>query len=174
MVKVRMLRGRLERSNFRRFAGVVLTALILLTARGAEAEEGRFSDRFFRGTSPGELRPAKVAVVGALYVAAVASISIGAASLIQAGQKGDDADAFKREHTQGFCNDLASPTCASYRNLLDEQQEARNTGWILLGSGGLLALGGVLTAELWKNDAAPRVAVQVGPGALSLGLSGRF
>ncbi|HEX5101013.1 MAG TPA: hypothetical protein VFV94_15995 [Polyangiaceae bacterium] len=169
-----MLRGRLERSNFRRFAGVALTALTLLATRAAHAEEGRFSDRFFRGTSPGELRTAKVAVVGALYVAAVASVSIGVASLIQAGQKGDDADSFKREQSQGFCNDLASPACASYRNLLDEQREARNTGWILVGSGGLLALGGALTAELWKNDARARVAVRVSPGGLSLGLTGNF
>lgn len=174
MVIERMLRGRLERSRFRRFAGVALTALTLLATRAAQAEEGRFSDRFFRGTSPGELRTAKVAVVGALYVAAVASLSIGVASLIQAGQKGDDADAMKRDQAQGFCNDLASPACASYRNLLDEERAAKNTGWILVGSGGLLALGGALTAELWKNDAAPRAAVRATAGGLSLGLTGRF
>jgi len=159
-----MLRGRL----------LPLAFATLLVARGAHADEGRFSDRFFRGTSPGELRPVKVAVVGALYVAAVAGVSIGVASLLQAGQKGDEASAFKHEQAQGFCSDLASPACASYRNLLDEERAAKNTGWLLIGSGGLLALGGALTAELWKNDAAPRVAVRVAPSVVSLGLTGRF
>jgi hypothetical protein len=169
-----MLRGRHDRSTLTRVAGVALTVATMLVASGVHAEEGRFSDRFFRGTSPGELKTAKVAVVGALYVGAVASISIGVASLIQAGQKSDDAETFKREQGQGFCSDLASPTCASYRNLLDQEHTAKNTGWLLVGAGGALALGGALTAELWKNDAAPRVAVRVAPGALSLGLTGRF
>jgi len=159
-----MLRGRLA----------LLALGIVLFARGAAAEESRFSDRFFRGTSPGELPGAKVAVVGALYVGAVASLSIGVASLVQAGQKGNDADAFKHEQAAGFCSDLASPACASYRGLLDEERSARNIGWILLGSGGLLALGGALTAELWQNDAAPQLAVRVGPDTLGLGLSGKF
>ena len=154
-----------------------LTALalgIVLFARGAAAEESRFSDRFFRGTSPGALPGAKVAVVGALYVGAVASVTIGVASLVQAGQKGNDADDFKSAQMPGFCNDLASPACAGYRGLLDEERSTRNVGWILLGSGGLLALGGALTAELWHNDAAPQVAVGVTPGGFTLGLSGRF
>jgi hypothetical protein len=159
-----MARGRLT----------LLALGIVLFARGAAAEESRFSDRFFRGTSPGELPAAKVAVVGALYVGAVASLSIGVASLVQAGQKGNEADGFKHDQAPGFCTDLASPACAGYRGLLDEERATRNVGWILLGSGGLLALGGALTAELWQNDAAPQVAVGVGPGTLTLGLSGKF
>jgi hypothetical protein len=158
-----MVRGRLA-----------LTLGIVLFARGAGAEESRFSDRFFRGTSPGELPTAKVAVVGALYVGAVASVSIGVASLVQAGQKGNEADELKQQQAPGFCNDLASPACASYRGLLDEERSARNVGWILLGSGGFLTLAGALTAELWHNDAAPQVAVSAGPGSFALGLSGKF
>lgn len=159
-----MVRGRLR----------LLAIGIVLFARGAGAEEARFSDRFFRGTSPGELPTAKVAVVGGLYVGAVASVSVGVASLVQAGQKGDDAGDFKRQQEPGFCNDLASPACANYRSLLDEERSARNIGWILVGSGGLLTLAGALTAELWQNDAAPEVAVSAGPGAFALGLSGKF
>jgi len=159
-----MLRGRLA----------ALALGIVFFARGAAAEESRFSDRFFRGTSPGELPGAKVAVVGALYVGAVTSLSIGVASLVQAGQKSDDADEFRSAQMPGFCNDLASPACASYRGQLDEERAARNVGWILLGSGGLLALGGALTAELWQNDAAPEVAVGVTPGGFTLGVSGKF
>jgi len=159
-----MARGRLA----------LLALGIVLFAEGASAEESRFSDRFFRGTSPGELPVAKVAVVGAFYAGAVASVSIGVASLVQAGQKGHDADDYKHAQQPGFCNDLASPACAGYRGLLDEERSARNIGWILLGSGGLLTLAGALTAELWQNDAAPRVAVGVGPGTLTLGVSGKF
>ena len=147
---------------------------VVLFARGAGAEESRFSDRFFRGTSPGELPTAKLAVVGAFYVGAVASVSIGVASLVQAGQKGEDADAFKHDQAPGFCSDLASPACANYRGLLDEERSARNIGWILVGSGGLLTLAGALTAELWKNEAAPQVAVRAAPGSFALGLSGKF
>lgn len=159
-----MLRGRLA----------ALAVGIVLFSRGAAAEESRFSDRFFRGTSPGELPGAKVAVVGALYVSAVASLSIGVASLVQAGQKGNDADDFKSAQMPGFCNDIASPACASYRGQLDEERATRNVGWILLGSGGLLALGGALTAELWQNDTTTQVAVGVAPGGLTLGVSGQF
>jgi hypothetical protein len=153
---------------------MLLALGIVLVTRGAGAEESRFSDRFFRGTSPGDLPAAKVAVVGALYVGAVASVSIGVASLVQSGQKSDDADKFKQQQPAGFCNDLASPACANYRSLLDEEHSARSIGWILVGSGGLLTLAGALTAELWKNDAAPQVAVSAGPGSFALGVSGRF
>jgi hypothetical protein len=152
----------------------VLTAALLLFARGAQAEEARFSDRFFRGTSPGELPTAKVAVVGALYVGAVASISLGVASLIQAGAKADDAKSFKQAQAPGFCNDRASPSCASYRNLLDEQRSAQGTGLLLLGTGAVLGIGGALTAELWRNDAPARVTLDLAPHSLTLGVSGKF
>jgi hypothetical protein len=150
-----------------------LTAAFVLLAPGAHAEESRFSDRFFRGTSPGELPTAKVVSVGALYAAAIASVSLGAVSLVQAGDRGRDADAYKHEQPPGFCNDMASPSCANYRSLLDEERSKRNVGLILLGTGGVLTLAGALTAELWHNE-VPRVALDVGPGAVSLGVSGAF
>lgn len=164
MVLMPMVRGRLA----------LLTLGIVLFAPGAGAEESRFSDRFFRGTSPGDLPAGKAAVVGALYVGAVASMSIGVASLVQAANKGHDADDFKHQQAPGFCGDLASPACASYRGLLDEERSARNVGWILVGSGGLLTLAGALTAELWKNDATPEIAVHAGPGSFTVGISGKF
>jgi len=150
-----------------------LTAAVVLTTSGARAEEARFSDRFFRGTSPGELPAAKMVTVGALYAAAVASVSLGTVSLIQAGQRGDAASTYKHEQAPGFCNDLASPSCANYRSLLDEERSKRNVGLILLGTGGLLTLAGALTAELWQNE-APRVALDVRPDGMSLGISGNF
>ncbi len=163
MLRGAMIRGRLA----------ALTAAIVLVTRGAHAEESSFSDRFFRGTSPGELPPAKVAVVGGLYVAAVASVSLGVASFIQAGNKGDEADTYKQGQVVGFCNDLSTPACAGYRTLLDEERTRRAAGWMLLGAGGLFALGGALTAELWQND-APQVSLEVRPHTLSLGFSGKF
>jgi hypothetical protein len=148
-------------------------AVVLFVSSGAHADESRFADRFFRGTSPGELPTAKMVTVGTLYVVAVASVSLGAVSLVQAGDRGRDADAYKHDQAPGFCNDLASASCANYRSLLDEERSKRNVGLVLLGSGGLLALAGALTAELWHNE-LPRVALDVRPGALTLSVSGAF
>lgn len=150
-----------------------LTAALVLVAPGAHAEKSRFSDRFFRGTSPGELPTGKLITVGTLYVAAVASVSLGTVSLVQAGDRGRDAETYKHEQAPGFCNDLASPSCATYRSMLDEERSKRNTGFILLGTGGLFTLAGALTAELWQND-VPRVALEVRPGGAMLGVSGAF
>ena len=165
-----------------------LTAALLLVAPGVHAEESRaaastpapaagsasFGDRFFRGTSPGELPTEKLALVAGLYVAAATSVGVGVASMLSAGSKHDDAETFKHAQEPGFCNDLASSTCAGYRHLLDEERSRRGTGLLLLGLGGLLAVGGGLTAEIWHNDAAPAVALELGDGKLTLGVSGRF
>jgi hypothetical protein len=145
------------------------------SAEPAPVETGTsFSDRFFRGTSPGELPTEKLAFVAGLYVAAGTSVGIGIATLVGASSKGDDADTFKHAQAPGFCNDLASPGCATYRRLLAEERSRRETGILLLGIGGLFALGGGVTAELWQNDAGPSVALIVEDHGLSLGLSGRF
>ena len=168
------------------------TAALLLVAPGVRAEEPsstgastaastaapaepepRFGDRFFRGTSPGQLPTEKLALVAGLYVGAATSVGVGLATLLSAGTKHDDAEAFKHSQPQGFCTDLASPSCANYRRLLGEEHSRRDTGYLLLGLGGVLALGGGLTAQLWHND-APRVALGVAPTGVSLGVSGEF
>jgi hypothetical protein len=166
-----------------------LTAALLLVAPGVHAEEphaaatsapppaeetASFGDRFFRGTSPGELPTEKLALVAGLYVAAATSVGVGVGSMLSASGKHDDAEAYKHAQAAGFCNDLASSTCAGYRVLLDEERSRRGAGLLLLGLGGLLALGGGLTAEIWHNDAAPSVALDLGDGKLTLGVSGRF
>ncbi|HEV8548451.1 MAG TPA: hypothetical protein VGQ57_05465 [Polyangiaceae bacterium] len=153
--------------------GLLLSLSLVLCAQSAHAEPTRFSDRFFRGTTPGELPTAKVAVVGSLYAGAVASITFGVLGLARSGSKHDDAESFKQSQPPGFCNDLSSAPCASYRDLLDDQRRSRNMGYLLLGTGGLLALSGALTAELWHN-APPRVALELRPGTLALSLSGQF
>jgi hypothetical protein len=169
------------------------TAALLLVAPGVRAEEPSaatasttaptsaraeaapsFSDRFFRGTSPGELPTEKLALVASLYVGAATSVGVGIATLLGAGSKHDDAVSFKHTQPPGFCNDLASAGCATYRRLLGEEQSRRDTGVLLLGLGGVLALGGGITAQVWHNDSAPRVAVEVGPNGAMLGLSGKF
>ncbi len=147
------------------------------TAPAAEppAEAGpSFGDRFFRGTSPGELPTEKLALVAGLYVAAATSAGIGIATLVGASAKSDEADSFKQQQAQGFCHDLASPSCATYRRLLGDERARRETGILLLGVGGLLALGGGVTAELWQNDVAPEIALRVGEDGVSFGVSGRF
>jgi len=183
VVRGDMLRHRLAAS----------TAALLLVAPGVRAEEPSsaggstttsvtapaepepsFSDRFFRGTSPGELPTEKLALVAGLYVGAATSVGVGVATLLGAGSKHDDADTFKHDQPPGFCNDLASPSCATYRRLLGEERSRRDAGILLLGLGGALALGGGITAQVWHNDSAPRVALSVAGGGLMLGVSGEF
>jgi hypothetical protein len=169
------------------------TAALLLMAPGVRAEEPSaatassassasapaepapsFGDRFFRGTSPGELPTEKLALVASLYVGAATSVGVGIATLLGAGGKHDDAEAFKHTQQPGFCNDLASSGCANYRRLLGEERSRRDTGVLLLGLGGVLALGGGITAQVWHNESAPRVAIDVGPSGATLGVSGEF
>jgi hypothetical protein len=50
----------------------------------------------------------------------------------------------------------------------------RENGWLLLGVGGLLGLTGALTAELWKNDATPRLSVDLEAGRGGVVVSGSF
>jgi hypothetical protein len=140
----------------------------------ASAPSTSFGDRFFRGTTPGELPTEKLALIATLYVGAATSVGVGIAALVSAGSRHDDAQRFKFSQEPNFCADLASSTCAAYRGLLDAERSRRETGYALLGVGGLLALGGALTAELWPNEAAPHVALDVNAHGLSLGVSGRF
>ncbi|HEY3498826.1 MAG TPA: hypothetical protein VGK73_29245 [Polyangiaceae bacterium] len=129
-----------------------------------------FGDRFFRGTSPGELPAPKVLVVSSLYAASLASIIVGASNVIRAGQQSDDAEAYKLSQPPGFCGDLSSMPCATYTDLLAKERSLRASGYGLFAAGGLAALAGALTAELWPNDLGPaRVSLEL--GRTSAGLS---
>jgi hypothetical protein len=144
-----------------------LVSLSLCVARplraepnGAAASAPTFGDRFFRGTSPGELPAPKVLVVSTFYAASLASIVVGATNLVRAGNQGDDAETYKLAQTPGFCNDLSSDPCVTYRRLLDEERETRTMGLALFGAGGIALLAGALTAELWPNDkSTPKVSL---------------
>jgi hypothetical protein len=139
------------------------------------AHEPGFADRFFRGTSPGRLPPPKALIVGTLYAGALTSVGFGIASLLRAGSRSDEAESFKLSQPPGFCADLAGASCAGYRNLLSDERSTRATGLALLGVGGVLALSGALTAELWQNDArAPRVAVAFERSGAFFAASARF
>jgi hypothetical protein len=145
------------------------------SAASAPSETGpSFGDRFFRGTTPGELPTEKLALIATLYAGAATSIGVGIASFVSAGSKHDAAENFKHAQEPGFCDDLASSSCATYRRLLDDERSRRETGIALLGLGGLLVLGGALTAELWHNETAPAVAVDVNARGVSLAVGGRF
>jgi len=134
-----------------------------------------FGDRFFRGTSPGELPAPKVLVVSTFYAAAIASISVGVASLIRAGNQGDKAETYKLSQPAGFCNDLASQSCTTYRTLFAEEQETRTSSYLLFGAGGLAALSAALTAELWPNELpAAQVGLSFDRHGASLSAQARF
>lgn len=124
-------------------------ALLLAGRAGAEPS---FSDRFVRGTSPGEVSTAKVVTIGSLYTLSAASFGLGVVNLLRAGSQRADADAYKVTQPAGFCVDLSSAACARYHDLHSEADTTRTIGLGLLGLGGLFALGGALTAELWQND----------------------
>jgi hypothetical protein len=134
-----------------------------------------FGDRFFRGTSAGTLPTEKALVVGTLYVGSLTSVGFGIASLLRAGARSDDADEFKLSQQQGFCAELASVSCARYRTLLSKERSSRTTGIAFFGVGGLLALSGALTAELWQNEkSAPRLALSFDESGVFFGASTSF
>ena len=134
-----------------------------------------FADRFFRGTSAGALPTGKALVVGTLYVGSLTSVGFGIASLLRARSHDGDAEAFKLTQPPGFCANLASASCARYRTLLLDERASRTTGFALLGAGGLLALSGALTAELWQNDrSAPRFALAFDRAGAFFGAGAHF
>jgi hypothetical protein len=150
-----------------------LLANTLLSAP-ARAEEPAFSDRLFYGSSGGELPDAKLALVGGLYASAIASSAVGVVLLFSAANEAERAERFKRSQERGFCNELTSDACSQYRARLDSESEQRQNGLFLLGVGGLLGLSGALTAELWKNDAAPQVSVGANADGASVSVTTSF
>jgi hypothetical protein len=143
---------------------------------GAGASTGpSFGDRFFRGTSPGELPAAKVLVVSTLYAASLASIAVGIATLVRSSNQGADAERYKTAQDPYFCNDVHSDPCKSYLDKLEKQNNMRTSGLALLGAGGFALLGGALTAELWPNSTStPRVALALDGKSAGFLASGRF
>jgi len=141
------------------------SAIILagLSVAGRANAEPSFSDRFVRGTSPGEVPAGKVVTIGSLYTLSVASFGLGVVNLLRAGSQRDTAEAYKLTQPAGFCADLSSANCARYHTLHSEADTTRTIGLGLLGLGGLFALGGALTAELWANDlpVTPAVALDL-------------
>lgn len=156
---------------------VVVSAMLLagtFVSAPAQAEEPAFSDRFFYGSSSGELPDAKLALIGGFYASAIASSAVGVVLLFGAAEEADQADAFKRSQEPGFCHQLTSDACLQYRGLLDDERDLRQNGLLLLGVGGLLGLSGALTAELWSNDASPRVSAGATTDGAGVILTGEF
>jgi hypothetical protein len=148
--------------------------LVASTAFSGHAHaEPSFSDRFVRGTSPGEIPTAKVVLIGGLYTLSAASLGLGVVNVVRAGAQADDAEVFKLSRPRGFCAELSSPDCARYHELHSEARTTRTVGIALFGVGGLLALGGAITAELWTNDApvTPSVALDFETRSATFGIS---
>jgi hypothetical protein len=147
-----------------------------LAASSVARAEPSFSDRFVRGTSPGEIPTGKLVTIGGFYTLSAASLGLGVVSLFSASDKAKQAEDFKLSQPRGFCRDLSSEACVSYHSLESDAANTRTLAVGLLGLGGLLAAGGAITAELWSNDAsiAPTVAFEPGFRGGSLGLVGSF
>lgn len=154
----------------------VAAVLGTLVASPSARAEGSFSDRFVRGTSPGDVPTSKLVTIGSLYTLSAASLGLGVVSLFSASDKADQAESFKLAQPRGFCRDLSSQECVSYHALESDATNTRTLAIGLLGLGGLLAAGGAITAELWSNDVSvtPTVAVEPSLRSASLGLLGRF
>jgi len=156
-----------------------LTALALLVSLSLPATaraESSFSDRFFYGTSPGQPSSGKLFVVGGFYTLSLASFGVGVASLFQAKGQRDEAEDFKLTQPPGFCNDLASGGCMAYHARVADARGTQAVGLALLGVGGLFAVGGGVTAELWHNEilVTPKVALDDGGRTPLFGLEARF
>jgi hypothetical protein len=154
-------------------AATVLGTLAM--SRGARAEAS-FSDRFVRGTSPGDIPAGKLVTIGSLYTLSAASLGLGVVSLFSASDKADQAESFKLSQPRGFCRDLSSEACVSYHSLESDATNTRTLAIGLLGLGGLLAAGGAITAELWSNDVTVTPTASLDPSLRSgtFGFVGRF
>jgi hypothetical protein len=158
-----------------RWLAVATVLGTLAASRGVRAEPS-FSDRFVRGTSPGEIPTGKLVTIGSLYTLSAASLGLGVVSLFSAGDKADQAETFKLSQPRGFCRDLSSEACVSYHSLESDATNTRTLAIGLLGLGGLLAAGGAITAELWSNDVAVTPVVGFDPSSrrATFGFFGRF
>jgi hypothetical protein len=148
---------------------------ILAASSGARAEPA-FSDRFVRGSSPGDVPTGKLVTIGSLYTLSAASLGLGVVSLFSASDKADQAESFKLSQPRGFCRDLSSQACVSYHSLESDATNTRTLALGLLGLGGLLAAGGAITAELWSNHVSvvPTGSLEPSLRGGSLGFVGRF
>jgi hypothetical protein len=154
----------------------VATLLGVLAASSDLHAEPSFSDRFVRGSSPGEVPTGKLVTIGSLYTLSGASLGLGIVSLFSASAKADRAESFKLRQPRGFCRDLSSPECVSYHSMESDAANTRTLALGLLGAAGLLAAGGAITAELWSNDVSVTPVVGLEPSLRggSFGFVGRF
>jgi hypothetical protein len=152
------------------------TLLGTLAASSGALAEPSFSDRFVRGTSPGDVPTGKLVTIGSLYTLSGASLGLGVVSLFSASDKADQAESYKLSQPRGFCRDLSSEECVGYHELQSDATNTRTLAIGLLGLGGLLAAGGAITAELWSNtvSVAPAVSFEPSLRGGSLGFVGRF
>jgi len=104
--------------------------------------------------------------------AAVVVLGVGAGLGLVAQGKSSDAASFRATRPVGFCADYGSADCAQYRGILDSQQEATNVSRVLYVTGGVLALGAVVTYLVWPRGRSERHGAWIAP--TPGGVSGGF
>jgi hypothetical protein len=115
-----------------------------------------------------------------LVVAGVGAVAGGAYLLSQSSSESNTASSLR---SQLGANDACTvnpsdPRCAPLKSAVDSQHTDTTVGAILLAAGGAAVLGGVVTWLAWpKSEPSAAVStpdVSVGPGRVTLGVSGSF
>jgi hypothetical protein len=122
---------------------------------------------------------ARVIVPIVIAGGAVIAAGIGAAFGLVSKGKEDDAATFRANNPPGFCVVQSSATCSQYASLLNSQQSATNAERVLLVTGGVLAVGAVVTYLVWPHGdgmekAHAWVGPQVQPGGGGVVVGGAF
>jgi hypothetical protein len=122
---------------------------------------------------------ARVIVPIVIAGGAVIAAGIGAVFGLVSKGKEDDAATFRANNPPGFCAVQSSGTCGQYASILSSQQSATNAERVLLVTGGVLAVGAVVTYLVWPHgDGMEKghawVAPQVQPGGGGVVVGGAF
>jgi hypothetical protein len=148
---------------------------VAASGESAPVDDGRGEHRHHHG------REASARVIVPIVIAggAVIAAGIGAAFGLVSKGKEDDAATFRANNPPGFCSVQTSGTCGQYASILSSQQSATNAERVLLVTGGVLAVGAVVTYLVWPHgDGMERahawVGPQVGPGGGGVVVGGMF
>jgi hypothetical protein len=116
------------------------------------SEPGGAARIFLNGSSRGEPSTAKLVTLYSVYTLAVGSLAFGGVMLFDHFDDRDATQAYLDDHQNpGPCYELTSRSCARLEQLRSDEQQSRNFAAMGLAGAGTLLLGGLLTAEQWKN-----------------------
>jgi hypothetical protein len=145
------------------------------SANGAPSDDGREHGRRRHRDDVSARVIVPIVIAGGAVIAA----GIGAAFGLVSKGKEDDAATFRANNPPGFCVVQSSATCSQYASLLNSQQSATNAERVLLVTGGVLAVGAVVTYLVWPHGdgmekAHAWVGPQVQPGGGGVVVGGAF